>query len=159
DDLAELCSSTGYAHAIAYFCFRDHFVRYSGKLKPSDYANLYGNDRLIRTEIFTLVGLMVRASIDLALPTPDKFSQLIGRTESLVTELHEGMNAPIDAAVRDALASRDDAKIDDTTGRGDFLREPIFYGGESAHSFQYRDLSEKKYARDAEWFKANKGFS
>ena len=42
---------------------------------------------------------------------------------------------------------------------GTVLREPIFYGGESAYSFQYRDLSPKKYARDNDWLTANKGFS
>jgi hypothetical protein len=39
------------------------------------------------------------------------------------------------------------------------MREPIFYGGESAYSFQCRDLSPRKYANDDEWLKANKGFS
>jgi hypothetical protein len=42
---------------------------------------------------------------------------------------------------------------------GSALREPIFYGGESAYSFQYRDLSPRKYTKDDEWLKANKGFS
>ncbi len=42
---------------------------------------------------------------------------------------------------------------------GTVLREPIFYGGESAYSFQYRDLSPMKYTRDNDWLTANKGFS
>jgi hypothetical protein len=32
--------------------------------------------------------------------------------------------------------------------RGTVLREAIFYGGESGYSFQYRDLSVRKYAAD-----------
>jgi hypothetical protein len=43
--------------------------------------------------------------------------------------------------------------------RGDVLREAIFYGGESAYSFQYRDISLRKYAADDEWLMSNKGFS
>ncbi|MNQ75165.1 hypothetical protein D3C85_899500 [compost metagenome] len=42
---------------------------------------------------------------------------------------------------------------------GAALREPIFYGGESAYSFQYRDFSPAKYGHDDPWLIANKGFS
>jgi hypothetical protein len=41
----------------------------------------------------------------------------------------------------------------------DAMREPIFYGAESAYSFQYRDLSNRKYALDVDWLERNKGFS
>lgn len=39
------------------------------------------------------------------------------------------------------------------------LREVIIYGGESAYSFQYRDLLTGKYGRDDDWLLANNGFS
>lgn len=42
--------------------------------------------------------------------------------------------------------------------RGQALREPIFYGGESAYSFQYRDFSLPKYLRDDTWLQQRKGF-
>jgi len=42
--------------------------------------------------------------------------------------------------------------------RADVLREPIFYGGESAYSFQYRDMARERYAADEVWLTANKGF-
>jgi hypothetical protein len=38
------------------------------------------------------------------------------------------------------------------------MREPIFYGGESAYNFQYRDLAGLKYLADNDWLEANKGF-
>lgn len=43
--------------------------------------------------------------------------------------------------------------------RADVLREPIFYGAESAYSFQYRDMALERYAADEAWLLANKGFS
>src|SRR5690606_10969487 len=43
--------------------------------------------------------------------------------------------------------------------RADVLREPIFYGGESAYSFQYRDMARERYAADEAWLLTNKGFS
>ena len=42
--------------------------------------------------------------------------------------------------------------------RGDVLKEPIFYGGESAYSFQYRYFALDRYADDDDWLRANKGF-
>jgi hypothetical protein len=39
------------------------------------------------------------------------------------------------------------------------MREPIFYGPESAYGFQYKDLAVRRYARDAAWLRKNRGFS
>ncbi len=64
-ELAELCQSSGYAHAIAYFCWRDNIIRYDGEgLKPGDVEHMHSGERLVRTEISTLIGLMVRQPID-----------------------------------------------------------------------------------------------
>ena len=62
NDLAALCASPGYVHAIAYFCYRDHVVGFGDELKAEDYSKLFSMDRLIRTEISTLIGLMLRAA-------------------------------------------------------------------------------------------------
>ena len=43
--------------------------------------------------------------------------------------------------------------------RGDVLREAIFYSGESAYNFQYRDLAPQKYTADETWLWTNKAFS
>ena len=45
------------------------------------------------------------------------------------------------------------------TSPAEALREPIFYGAESAYSFQYRDLSVEKYARDEPWLRKQKGYT
>lgn len=31
-ELAAVCTSQGYSHAIAYLCFRDNIVRYAGEI-------------------------------------------------------------------------------------------------------------------------------
>ena len=56
DDLAALCVSPGYIHAIAHFCFRDHVIGFGDVLRGEDYAKLFSFDRSIRTEISTLIG-------------------------------------------------------------------------------------------------------
>ena len=42
---------------------------------------------------------------------------------------------------------------------GTAMREPIFYSGESAYEFQYRELAFRKYLNDAQWIEKEKGFS
>ena len=43
--------------------------------------------------------------------------------------------------------------------QGAVLREPMFYTGESAYSFQYRDFAPVKYREDEEWLRAKVGFT
>lgn len=156
DELAKLCSSPGYIHAIAYLCFRDNMIRYSGEMKPEDMRHMFSKNRLIRTETSTLIGLLLKSDIDLGIPAPNVLQQYIDKTEALLEEIHGLMSAAF-------WGSLDPKKIADKDFNpftsGAVLREPIFYGGESAYSFQYRDLSSKKYARDNDWLIANKGFS
>jgi hypothetical protein len=154
DDLAALCASPGYAHVIAFFCFRDNIIGYEDELKGEDYAKLFSPKRLIRTEISTLIGLMARTSLDLQLPVPEQLSSLVERTEARLKEMHEAMMRPFTREFQAALA---DGKSNPFTNPG-AMREPIFYGPESAYSFQYRDFAEKKYSRDDAWLRENKGF-
>ncbi len=156
DDLAKLCSSPGYVHAIAYLSFRDNMMRYSGDMKPENMQHLFSKSRLIRTELSTLIGLLLKTDIAYRLPSQVLLAQYIDKTESLLDELHQTFTASF-------FADLDPTKIGDSRFNpftsGAVLREPIFYGGESAYSFQYRDLSPRKYANDDAWLKANKGFS
>src|SRR3546814_5038184 len=41
---------------------------------------------------------------------------------------------------------------------GESMREPIFYGGEGALSFQYLDFALLKYREDNDWLVAHRGF-
>nr|VFK44555.1 MAG: SEC-C motif-containing protein [Candidatus Kentron sp. SD]VFK49511.1 MAG: SEC-C motif-containing protein [Candidatus Kentron sp. SD] len=155
DELARFCASPGYIHAIAYFCNRDNTVCSSGEITPEIWR-ASSEKPLIRTEISTLIGLLLKDDIDDELPPPNVFQQYIDRTEALRNELHHAIFAP-------SLAGLNPKKIADPNhnrlASGAALREPIFYGGDSAYSFQYRDFSPKKYARDNDWLVANKGFT
>src|SRR6266508_1907433 len=93
-DLAELCTSDGYVHAIAYLSFRDNFVPYSSELTTKDLEPLFSPKRLIRTEIATLIGLLVRQPISYVLPSPGTLQHYIERTEALLEELHRVLIEP-----------------------------------------------------------------
>lgn len=156
DELAGLCTLPGYVHAVAYLCSRDNMIRYSSEMKAEDMRHLFSNDRLIRTETSTLIGLMLRGKIDYTIPAPEVLEKYVKSTESLLEEIHHAMLAPI-------WQNIDPAKIGEKNPNpftsGNALCEPIFYGGESAYSFQYREFSPRKYASDDPWLVANKGFS
>ncbi len=156
-DLSVLCRSAGYAHAVAYVCFRDNIVRYAGEMTSKDMLSMFSADRLIRTEISTLIGLMIQGDMNWAMPSPQIFQEQLERTEFLLEELHQTFLPSMGAILSQQAASADpDPNL---LGRGEFMREAIFYGGESAYNFQYRDFAPYKYARDAEWLQTNKGFT
>ena len=155
-DLSKLCKAPGYVHAIAYFCFRDNWVSYNDNLKAKNTLHLYSMTRLIRTEISTLIGLMIQSSINYVLPSPDILQNYIDQTEKLLDEIHHSLaNAWFAGLAADQIIEAGQRPM--TSGK--VLREAIFYGGESAYSFQYRDFSTKKYFRDDEWLIKHKGFS
>ncbi len=156
DELAKVCSSPGYIHAVAYLCFRDNMIRYSGEMKPEDMRHMFSKNRLIRTETSTLIGLLIKNDIDCTLPAPNVLQQYIDKTEELLNEIHQSMSAEF-LTVLDPKQVADKNFNPFTSGA--VLREPIFYGGESAYNFQYRELASIKYARDNDWLTANKGFS
>jgi hypothetical protein len=156
DDIARLCSSPGYVHVIAHLCFRDNMVGYADEMKAEDLRPLLSTTRLIRTEISTLIGLLIKQDIDYTLPDPSTVHEYLDRTEALLEELHHSMSGPMLAALNPESVA--DGAFDPFSS-GEALREPIFYGGESAYSFQYRDFSARKYSNDDEWLIANMGFS
>ena len=47
--LEDLCTSPGYIHAIAYFCFRDNKVGYANQMKVENLLEQYSPERLVRS--------------------------------------------------------------------------------------------------------------
>ena len=156
DDLAALCISKGFIHALATICFRDNTVGFADELTAEDIAKSFSPSRLIRTEVTTLIGLMMRAPIDFSLPEPQLLSDYIEHSDALLRELHETMLPPAEEQLGTHNALCPDT---DQLSFGKFLRESIFYGGESAYPFQYRDLAPRKYHADSEWLLKNKAIN
>ncbi len=156
DELAALCTSPGYVHAVAYLCVRDNMIQYSGEMNAKDMQHLFSRNRLIRTETSTLIGLMLKSPIDYTLPAALILENYIESTEALLEEIHCTMTASFWQDIDHARIAEEGFN---PFTCGAALREPIFYGGESAYSFQYRDFSPAKYTNDDPWLIANKGFS
>ncbi len=154
-DLMDLCTSPGFAHTIAAFCFRDNMMNFGDVLTGEAMARKSTQTGLIRTEISTLIGLMARCPLDLTHPGAECVQDYCDKAEYLLHELHLGMSAKL-------FNGLTEAKVADPNfnpfANAEALREPIFYGPESAYSFQYRDLAIPKYQADDVWLRANKGF-
>jgi hypothetical protein len=130
-------------------------VRFSGEMKPKDLYHTFSKTRLIRTELSTLIGLLIKKEIDYSHPGPDTMQSYLDNTEALLDEMHHAIASPFLPALKKSMEDKKTNPFDN----GMVLREPIFYGGESAYAFQYRELSLEKYARDDDWLRKNKGFS
>jgi hypothetical protein len=155
-DLKTVCTSPGYIHVIAYFCWRDNLIRYSGsQVIAEDLEHQHSYDKLSRAEIATLIGLMVQETIDLLLPEPNTMQGYIDRTEALLQELHQTLMSPWFEGW-DPKAGK--IPKTDPFRNAAAMREPIFYSGDAAYSFQYRELARLKYHADDEWLETNKGF-
>lgn len=155
-DLAALCQEPGYIHAIAYFCYRDNTVGFNDEMRVKDMLRLYSPKRLVRTEISTLLGLLVQADIDYAVPSIASFEGYINRTTALLEEIHQAMGSAMWANLKPPVGGIPDPN---PLSQGTVMREPIFYGGESAYPFQYRDLAPLKYRDDNPWLQEHKGFT
>ncbi|MDE2923126.1 MAG: prepilin peptidase [Acidobacteriota bacterium] len=153
NDLARLCTSKGFIHALAFLAFRDNILLYRDEMTAEDMARMYSTDRLIRTEFTTLLGLSMRAAIDWSLPTPDVVAGHIQQSEALLNELHESL-LPSDPKA--FLADVNDPTTPNPFASGENLREAIFYAAESAYACQYRNLAPRKYRLDADWLSKNK---
>lgn len=116
---------------------------------------MFSPSRLIRTEINTLLGLMIKAEIDWTLPAPKTLQEYMDATEKLLEELHHCLSGEFwSGLTKEAVESGFNP-----FERGEVLREPIFYSGEAAYIFQYLDLATRKFAADSQWLQENRGFT
>lgn len=155
-ELAKLCSQPGYIHVLANICTFENTIPYSDKLTPKDILSQYSPLRLIRTEISTLIGLMIKKDITTSMPKEDEIGKMFETTYSLLEELHHALALPMFNNMKNALSSGNENYHPCTDGNA--LREAIFYGSESAYSFQYVDLAVSKFKQDDAWLLKNKGF-
>jgi hypothetical protein len=155
-ELSHLCSSPGFVYALALVCLENNLVYYRDRLKPDDLLSNYSHESLIRTELSTLFGLLVKTPVDFNYQGDATTASYAQRSVQLLAELHEGIKAPMERVFR-ALA--EGSTPEKEFSRGEFLREAIFYGAESAYLFQYMQLTVPKYAADNSWLSANRGFT
>jgi hypothetical protein len=160
-ELEALCTAPGFVHAIAYISSRDNIISYTDEMKVDDLRPLHGRERLVRNEVNALIGLMVKSNIDYTLPDEFTLGSYVARCQDLLEKIHEAMRGAEWKSLRlrnqGATPEHDDLNGD--LSSGEMMREAIFYGGESAYAFHYRDLAPLRYGRDDPWIISHMGFS
>ncbi|WP_146448189.1 MULTISPECIES: NERD domain-containing protein [Vibrio] len=170
DELEELGAQEGFWEVIAFFCWKDTFIHFSGeKLDGEAFAQAFDRTRLSRTELSTLIGLACKSGFNDKQLSLDELKERAEHVWQLLNELHHSFYPPLDIA---ALSEKFDSKDGDDvpnfgkfmrelTPSGDknhFMREAIFYGGDGVFKHQYRDLAKRRYSLDENWVEENKGF-
>ena len=156
-DLQALCTSPGYVYALAWIHLTNDSVLYSGKLTPADLLPNYSWSRLIRSELSTVFGLMIKMEVSFEFQGNEVTTQYVDQTFTLLEELHRAIDGPGKANFTEALKPGGD--LDAVMTHGGLLREAMFYGAESAFAFQYIDLAKEKYQADNAWLLENKRFT
>jgi hypothetical protein len=153
NELKYLCSTPGFIHVIAFFCFKDTFIHTTGEgLTAETLSQQFDKTRLSRTELSSLIGLMCKSNVMLE-PLPiDQLQRLANTTWHLLEELHHSFYSSIE--IRNYTEEKQEADLT----RSSFMREAIFYAGEGVFKHQYRDLSKIRYQSDFQWILENKGF-
>lgn len=126
-ELIELCRSPGFAHAIAMFCFRDNWIGFKDQMTGKLIADKRTPQRLIRTEIASLIGGLLGGSGSIELPDQGVIAKYLERAERTLGEIHECM-------IKDAFVDWDADTSPLSTGEA--MREAAFYATESAYAFQ-----------------------
>ncbi len=156
EDLAALTAQPGYVHAMAGICYRDNLVSFHGEHKASDLEHLFDRKRLNRNEIATLLGLMMRQPLDLTEADEVTLKSYASRTDELMGELHDTMTGLV---IGELVPQANQGAGMSDFWQGAMMKEPIFYGTESAYSFQYRDFFVEKHASDDDWLTRVMGFT
>jgi hypothetical protein len=157
-ELTTVCASSGYIHALSYLIFRDSVVTGGDEFKKEDFQKLYSRERLIRTEISTLVGLWLKGGRCTHLPHAREMQRMIDASDQLLAELHAAVLAPAQADFVAAMqGAQAGAEAESPLGRSSAMREAIFYSGESAFSSQYSDFARRRYSNDRAWLEAHRG--
>ena len=149
-ELIELCRSPGFAHAIAILCFRDNWIGFKDQMTGKLIADRKSPQRLVRTEIASLIGGLLGGPGSIELPDQAVIAQYLERAERLLEEIHQCM-------VKDAFSGWEADTSPLSTGEA--IREAAFYATESAYAFQYSAFAEMRYQQDEQWLADNVGFT
>lgn len=156
EELEELCRQEGMLHVLSYLSRRDCTVGFHGELKSDDLSHFYSKERLIRTEISTLQGLILKHGYNTTPIETPSLKLLVDNSERILFEIHEELKPSFKIK---PFNKKTKPTFEDLFSQQNSIREYIFYSAEQAFDFQFVDLAKIRYKYDAEWLQENMGFN
>ncbi|HHF2953599.1 TPA: YecA family protein [Vibrio diabolicus] len=155
EKLEELCSREGFIHVLSYLARRDCTFGYQGGLTGENLGHFYSPERLIRTELSTLHGLVQKSGINTVKISDEEIRDWSLEAEKLLAEVHESLKASTYQRFTDENMK---LNMEDFFSQEDIIREYVFYGAEQAFDFQFAELACERYQNDSAWMAENVGF-
>lgn len=156
-NLEKLCAKEGYIYALSYLQARHGFWAIPIDLNNNENINILDDTFTITSNEFQLLhGLIVKNKISYNSPKNADMDEYIKSTYILLKELHTAIN---DAIIKNLLNNHNNSSYKTLFDNGSNIREPVFYGGDSAFDFQFKEFSGNLYKNDEEWLLSNKGFT
>ncbi|MFS1960090.1 YecA family protein [Vibrio lentus] len=153
--LEELCSRDGFIHVLSYLSRRDCTFGYQGGVSGENLGHFYSPDRLIRTELSVLHGLILKAGSTTVNISDDKVRDWCLEAEGLLLEIHEALK---DSGYQRFTKDNMKLGMEDFFSHEDIIREYVFYSAEQAFDFQFGELARERYRNDSVWMTENVGF-
>lgn len=161
NQLEGLVRESGYWCALAIMVMTDLSVDVH-KILEIDWRS-----RISFREFSLLYGLLVKQPFNRDVPDFETLNRHTNSTYTLLHQLHESYGEPFRDHMKSALETKEQQQVDVTAGenlkkifgQGDWMTEPIFYGGYGAYGFQFLDMAKKRYKFDAEWLATKKHIS
>lgn len=157
--IEDITKEKGFIYSLAIILLQSFFH------DPEEAADIDWHSKLSFQEISFLTGLMVKNSISIELPTEADCRSHIERVNQLFQELHSSYMKPFkdhmqNIAKQITVSDGGDPRISENIlGSGNSLSEAIFYGDSGAYDFQLWNFAIKKYEKDGDWLKNNKGIN
>lgn len=154
-ELEALCGQSGFIHVLSYLCRRDCTFGYQGAVTGGSLAHFYTNERLIRTELSVLHGLIQKSGLSEVAISDVEIHDWSQEAEKLLAEIHESFKA---SGQQRFTKENMKLSMEDFFSQEDIIREYIFYSAEQAFDFQFAELARERYQADATWLVEKVGF-
>lgn len=153
NDIEAICREPGFVHVLASLVFENNFHAVRVEEMYPKIQDQFNYEKLIRSELSVLHGLMLKGGVDLTPLSSEKINEFKKSSYALLTELHEGFYSQV---------IRSGSFLENPEGllsRSEVIREAVFYAADSAFYFQQLSFSNERYAADSKWLKDNVGFT
>ncbi|HHS9537546.1 TPA: YecA family protein [Klebsiella quasipneumoniae subsp. quasipneumoniae] len=154
-ELEELCKQDGFIHAYSYLCLRDCTIGFQGGLETDDLNHLTSSDRLIKTELSLLHGLMLKSGYNAVEISSDKLTQYVDSAEQILKDIHEAIKT---SGMKNFSLENPKLSFESFFTEKDVVREFIFYSAEQAFEFQFASFARERYIEDEVWLRDHVGF-